>query len=230
MQLVRRSMRLIEDGRLDEVRAMYHPDLVPEGRRRIVAVPTGTSQEAWAEYMKIWLEQFSRFVVEPVAVRGDRIAAYRQRSTNEAGDEVVLLTALEIDESDRVIRLVMFDEEDEVAAIDLLDEWYIEGEGAPRAAVLTADREGFREYHATRLGGIPCERAAPDFVFVDHRPLPWPMSDIDGLLRLMQERVEQAPDVQSRVRKLFVHAAGRSSASATSSAPTSTVGSSSGRC
>ena len=100
-------------------------------------------------------------------------------------------------------RTTHFDDEDEIAAIDLLDEWYIEGEGATDAAILGAGREFLHTYHAHDWTGLR-DRMAPDFEFVDHRPLPWPLSDADGLIRLMQERIDQVPDLRSRIRKLWV--------------------------
>ena len=115
----------------------------------------------------------------------------------------MILNVVEVDAVGRFVRRHHLDTEDETAAIDLLDEWYIEGEGAADAVVLSAQREGMRRYHAQDWDGLRA-MSAPSFEFVDHRPLPWPMSDAEGLIRLMQERIAQVPDLQSRIRKLFV--------------------------
>jgi hypothetical protein len=151
--------------------------------------------------LRVLREQYESAAAEPVAVRGDRLAVHRVSFRDAGGNELVVAAAVEMDESGCVVRLVHFD--DEIAAIDLLDEWYLEGEGAADADVLSSAGAFLRTYHDHDWTGLR-ERMAPDFEFVDHRPLPWPLSDADGLIRLMQERIEQVPDLLSRIRKVFV--------------------------
>ena len=197
------SVGLLAGGRLDDVLAMYDPGITVESRRRIGVTTEATPLADWHAMFLTAVEQWSSWSLEPVAVRGDRIALGRLAAGDDAGNESITLNAVEVDAAGRFVRLTYFDNEDEIAAIDLLDEWYIEGEGAADAVVLSAQREGMRRYHAHDWDGLRA-MSASTFEFVDHRPLPWPMSDAEGLIRLMQERIAQVPDLQSRIRKLFV--------------------------
>jgi hypothetical protein len=149
------------------------------------------------------MEQVRSLAIEPIAVRGERLSVHRSIGNDDGGNEVVTISVSEIDDSGRVTRTTHFDDGDEIAAIDLLDEWYVEGEGAADADVLRAGRELLHTYHAHDWTGLR-DRLAPDFEFIDHRPLPWPLSDADGWVRLMQERIEQVPDLRSRIRKVWV--------------------------
>ncbi len=197
----RLSWRLLAEGRFDELPAVA-PGFALESRRRFLRLP---EEQDWLDALMLLIQQYSSFAVEPLAIRGARAAVVRVVAGDESGNESAWIATLQLDDADRWMRQVNFDEEDEVAAIDLLDEWYIESEGAGGAETLAAHREGMARYHAKDWSGMRA-MAAPNFEFVDHRPLPWPMTGVDGLLRLMQERVEQAPDFRSRVRKLFVDA------------------------
>src|SRR5262245_37791529 len=71
------------------------------------------------------------------------------------------------------------------------------------AGVLAAQREGIRLFHEGDWSGL-AEHLAPEFAFVDRRPLPAPDSDAAGLVHLMQARKGQTPDERSRVRKVYV--------------------------
>ena len=199
-RVAHRVAGLFTEQRLADMPALMHPDIVTESRRRVVGTPAGVG---WDEVAGALSVQFSSASSEPIAVRGERLAANRVVMRDDADNQSVWIAAVELDASGRITRMTNLDEEDEVAAIDLLDEWYIAGEGAEHALVLTAQLEGMRRYHAQDWDGLRA-MSAPGFEFVDHRPLPWPSSDAEGLLRLMRERAAQAPDVRSRVRKLFV--------------------------
>ena len=175
-----------------------HPDIVTESRRHVVGTPAGVEWDVVADALS---RQFSSATAEPLAVRGDRLAAIRVALRDEGDNVTTWIAVVDVDGAGRITRMTNFDEEDEIAAIDLLDEWHIAGEGAD-AVVLSLSQEERRRYHARDWDAM---RAATtdDFELVDHRPLGWPLSDADGWIRLMQERIAQVPDMRCAVRKMW---------------------------
>jgi class 3 adenylate cyclase/ketosteroid isomerase-like protein len=200
----RAGLHLVAAGRWDELRAILHSDFERTDRRHTVSAAPVQGVEAYLEALHR-IERFDSDRIEPLAVRGDRAAVYRAKFSDAGGNEVSGVIALLLDEADLVLRQANFDDDakGEIAAIDLIDGWYFEGEGAAHAVELSISQEGQRWYHARDWDAI---RAATtdDFELIDHRPLGWPLADADGWVRLMQERVAQVPDMRCAVRKAWV--------------------------
>jgi class 3 adenylate cyclase/ketosteroid isomerase-like protein len=185
------------------VLACVAPVMVFDERRRLVRNTCGR---------EIWLEQFrflfdvpkSRFTSQLRATRGERLALNFHRfegEVAEGGGPLAMedhLALHEVDGDGRIVGLVLFDLEDEVAAHAELDARFEAGEGAAhplpawghhRRAIEARDWEAF------------AAATAPDFAYRDHRLLGWgtTVRDVATFVRVMQSAIDLAPD--SRYRK-----------------------------
>ena len=105
-----------------------------------------------------------------VAVRGERLALTRMVTRTSTGDESARLSVNELDADGRMVRSVLFDENDLVAALAELDRAYYFGESAAGQRVLRV----VGRYAATSVAGDLDEiraHLADDFVVVDHQRL-----------------------------------------------------------
>ncbi len=175
---------------------------VHEDRRSIVGSvdlgPRGKLDEVEAT-----IDQGFSFA-EPVivAVRGERLALSRMLTRTAAGDESPRLSVNELDSDGRMTRSVLFDEDDLVAALAELDDWYLTGEDAGIAEAIRPAVEHLAAFHARDWD--PIADSMRDTVVIDHRGL-WPDTDADGYVERMQSLVQTIPDAIVIARKFHVH-------------------------
>jgi hypothetical protein len=141
---------------------------------------------------------FSAQTIEPVALRGDRLALVQLTATTADGYISERLEVTEIDEQARFTRTEIFDVDDLARAVALLDDWYIAGEGRPDAAVIEALAQTTVASNAKDWARFP-SLYNPDFTFVDHTTIGWPELDLDGYIAIQQSYVDQV-HVRSLIR------------------------------
>lgn len=182
------------------VLACVAPVMVFDERRRLVRNTCDRD---------VWLEQFrflfdvpkSRFTSHLRATRGERLALNFHRfegEVAEGGGPLAMedhLALHEVDADGRIVGLVLFDLEDEVAAHAELDGRFEAGVGAA-----VAWRPRYRRAIEARDWEAFAAATAPDFAFRDHRLLGWGTSvrDVPTFVRVMQSAFDLAPDARYR--------------------------------
>jgi class 3 adenylate cyclase/tetratricopeptide (TPR) repeat protein len=109
------------------------------------------------------------------ALRGERLALVHTTFRSDDGTPIFHedgLSVIELDADDRIASWVVYPNDELDAAIDELDRRYIEGEGAPYAAMLAALSAGLRGLNAGDFEAF-ATAYAPDFVFVDSTNAGW---------------------------------------------------------
>jgi class 3 adenylate cyclase len=108
--------------------------------------------------------------IRPIAVRGDRLALSRQVYSGPHSDsfEVEFIFVLEVDDAGRQLESATFELADLPAAVALLEQRYVEGQGAPFAEIL---RLAFALNAAFNARNEDAMRRflADDLEIVDHR-------------------------------------------------------------
>ncbi len=140
---------------------------------------------------------------EVLAVRGDRLVLTRTEYQTPGGFESVTLDVVGIDREGLAECFVTFDEDQLDAVFDELDERWIAGEGAEHEYLIRRLGD-FRAAYADRDWAAIEMIVAEDFVFVDHRPMGLPENSRAGYVRVMQESVEQTPDMRMVLRSASI--------------------------
>ena len=165
--------------RWDQVRAGLADDFVRLDRRRGISAPTANGADDFMAAYAAWFDVgFDTVGVEPLAVRGDRLAFGRFVWRADDGREVAFLGVYELDEAGRIYRAVHFDEDALVDAQRELDERFLIGEGAPHARILQIAAAALLSTPET-LGAL----FSPEFAYVDHRRLGFGEGDGEYFLR-----------------------------------------------
>jgi hypothetical protein len=137
---------------------------------------------------------------EPLAIRGERLALGRHRyrgSTADGGSfENEFLQVQEVDERGRAVRTAVLEVDDLETAVDILDEWYVVGDGAPFADVwrlvnstAAYNARDWDEFRST---------FAPGAVIIDHRPAGWgTLADVDAQVVALRALIELVPDART---------------------------------
>jgi hypothetical protein len=99
--------------------------------RRSVATPTLEGRAAFIENVRAIYDVFDSLVLEPLAIRGDRVALFRVTLSRD-GFAATMLGVYETDERGLVVRGTSFDDEDLDLALDELEDRFVAGEGAAR--------------------------------------------------------------------------------------------------
>jgi class 3 adenylate cyclase len=155
-------------------------------------------------HMKIAAEQGAdRLAFTPLAVRGASLALL-QTSTPSADTSFgsVMLALVSSTDDGRLESTTVYDLTDEDRAIAELDRRYIEGEGAPYAAVLIPALAGVRavsqrDWEAWRAS------YAPNYTLVEHVYSGWGgASDRDASEALVRQAIDAAPGSHLMVRRI----------------------------
>ena len=178
---------LIRNGRFDEARARMGEFMSDDGvqridRRRTVAAPDADGPGVPDSLQALYELGLVEVAADPIAVRGERLALYRQVFRSAGGDELVILTLQENDATDRAAFIANYDETQLTDALDELDARYVAGEGAEHARTIGLFTDGLRRVAARRsrrVGGL----ASPDFEYVDHRPASFGALDTGAFAR-----------------------------------------------
>jgi class 3 adenylate cyclase/tetratricopeptide (TPR) repeat protein len=177
--------RLIEHfaaGRFADVGRLFAADVVLEDHRAIVGLDLhGRSPLVGALEVSSDLAPSRNVSCDPVAVRGSSLVLVRSDQDYGEWSATVLILG-ELGADGAFVRGAWFDADAVHDAIELLDEWYIAGEGAEHAVLVAANAAWFRAMNAFDFDAMRA-LADPGFVYVDHRPLGTPPLDIEGFIQ-----------------------------------------------
>ncbi len=188
-----RVATLATSDRFDEFGSVVAFDFERIDRRTGVSADPVQGPEAWATAFRSTIEiGMDHLAVEPVAIRGERLALVRLTFTTEGGDEVPMLAVIEVDTSGRLCFAAWHDADALTAAVEELDARYVAGEGAEHAEVVAMNAASFRALNTHDHDAFR-ELVAPGWVWEDHRALSTPTLDLDGFI----EWQEGYADVQS---------------------------------
>ena len=152
------------------LRAVFHPDIVQTDRRTGINNVLRGRDAALENFLVLSTAGFiARHEVQ--ATRGERLAITWWSLTDpDSGFVVGLLGVGEIDDDGRIVRVDMFELADREGAFALLDELFIEGEGARYAEMLRLQTAMLRAWNAGDSESI-VSGFAQDVTYLDHRPV-----------------------------------------------------------
>lgn len=180
VRTLRRMEALIGRGDWDEFFGMYSPDVVVESRRKIVGFTTDDIPSGdWPRETKRLLEVGGSHHIEPIAVRGERLALTRlQLGTPDVSpgapiDESLLLIGL--DRAGKVALQLSFEIGDAEAALAELDATYdrFQEQQPPTCLDNAANRviQHYLSHFATRDWDVMAAALADDVSTHDRRPV-----------------------------------------------------------
>ena len=168
-QVSERFLAQFAAGDWDAVADSMSDDYVSDDRRQVVGSGIRHGRDAQIADMRAIADVWNRNLASIVlATRGRRLVLRRVGvSDPEQGPEAFLvetLSVIEIDEDERIVRVVSFDPDDFDSAVMELDARYLAGEAAPHAHSWTVIT---REFAALNRRELPA--TTPDWVNIDHR-------------------------------------------------------------
>ena len=170
-------------------------DLVYVDHRWGGVAPTATGPHEFVDHLRAGTAAgFVRTDFEVLAVRGESLAVSRWTSVSDGGDATVHLALNEVDDDGLAVRSELFEAGDLATVVAVLDEWYLEGEGAAEAPTLRRHADFGRAYAARDWTAVAALFAA-DAVVTDHRALGQGWSTGDDFVASSRAVVELAPDV-----------------------------------
>jgi ketosteroid isomerase-like protein len=178
---IARGLWLQQYGEQADSSAEYADDLVLDDRRTGVTLPQLHGADELIEASRAQDELFGPTAIEPVAVRGDRLALTHTRAVAPSGFEVVGYMTFEIGDDGRFCRMVCFDDTDLVGALDTLEQRYAEiarDSRNPAEAVVIAGTQALNHRDWDAFESIH----HPEMVALDHTPLGFAPTDRDGFL------------------------------------------------
>jgi len=133
---------------------------------------------------------------ETLAIRGDRLSLACFEVRTEAGDVVGELLVNEVEADGLATRTEVFDAGDLARAVELLDRWYLEGEGADLAWMIRPGIAFWHGYNARDWDEVR-SAVADEVELVDHRPASAGTSiqTADQLVTYAQGMIELVPDL-----------------------------------
>ncbi len=177
-------------------------DVVFLDRKRHLSLPELRGRDAWMELRAATESVWGGVWLDPVAVRGDRLALFRGLLESD-GYELPSWTIWECDEAGRLSRGVVFDDDDLDAAVDELNARYAEIRTGPAGPYEQWFRDGpLADFD---WGGEGYRAAvAPEAVTVDHRLLGFAEGSRDEYQARAQAMVESVPDATQLAKKRYV--------------------------
>lgn len=163
--------------------AIVSESLTGADHRRVVNAGDRGSRQTVIEDLHVAAELgFAIWMVDVVAVRGDRLALARIRACGRDPETVQndALNVVETDADEHIISIVVFDLDDIDAAFDDLDARYLTGEAASYSTTWSAIT---RSYRSINQGGPPV--TTQNWLNIDHRRgSSFPPGELPALLAL----------------------------------------------
>ena len=135
-------------------------------------------------------EVFGALVIEPRAVRGDRLDMVHWAYVQEGGFEAPGLSVIELGDDDLVCRVTSFDETEAAIALAFMNARYRELTGH----TATVEHDLFAGFDAINRGDWEAFEATlpPDLVAIDHRPLGFAPADRRSVRRRLDAGFRRA--------------------------------------
>lgn len=127
-----RVISALRRGDIDTATQNYSDHMVNDDHRRLSGDPISDPSLLRVAFERI-AEQFNRFELRTLAVRGQRLHLASYQRSDDGGNQSTGLVLSEIDEDGRIVYDGRFDEEDFATAYRELERRYYTGEGAPNA-------------------------------------------------------------------------------------------------
>jgi class 3 adenylate cyclase len=191
---------LFGTGDLDAIAACFAPDYLQVEHRRGIVLGGEV-----VESIRIALELGVRSgEYEPIAIRGEWLSLgrhlYRGTTADGGAFENAFLQVQTVDEHDRFVRTAVFDVADLDLAVEILDEWYVAGEGAPFADVWRIVAHNATVAYNSRDWETFRAAFAPSVVIVDHRPAGWgSLPGVDAQIEALCGFIELVPDARTMI-------------------------------
>lgn len=145
-------------------------DVFSDDRRRVVNAGVRRGRDAELANWRATSEVWSTHVASTVAIRGERLALFRNAFTNHdqasTAYSAAAFAVVEINDNNRVAGYVVFEADELDAAIAELDARYLAGEASTRSHTWTLVTEAFVALNQRK---IPATTS--DWVNIDHRRL-----------------------------------------------------------
>jgi class 3 adenylate cyclase/tetratricopeptide (TPR) repeat protein len=186
----------------DRFSAGLSAGFVYDDHRSVVNTHTVGRRDAVA-HVQIAAEQgLDRLAFTPLAIRADHLALLRTGTPAEDSFESVMLSVVSSTNDGRLESSSVYDLADADRAIAELDRRYLDGEGAPHAAIL---RPALASQRAINARDWDAFRAccAPDVVFVEHLYRGWGGAEgRDAAVALVRRAIEAIPESHVMVRRI----------------------------
>jgi tetratricopeptide (TPR) repeat protein len=206
MQNWERGQEYLADQNWDAFGALMSEDFVYEDHRSVVAVPAAGRADVVAG-MQFQVEQGAdELVVTPLALRGARLAlirvSHQSRLDAENSFASVMLGVARGTDDGRLDGISVYDLDDQDRAIAELDRRYIEGEGAPYAAILSPALAAVRAIDARNWDAWRAH-VPPDAVLVEHYYRGWGGAvGREASETMMRQAMDAIPDSRVMVRRI----------------------------
>ncbi|MDT5110357.1 MAG: hypothetical protein QOE20_2247, partial [Mycobacterium sp.] len=191
---------LFADNRIEEIGALYADDIHVDDRRAGLRRQSNDRGTALAEVRTMGELGVKNMTADVVAIRGERLALshvrFSGRDQRPEAFHTEILLIVEVDTTERVATLVMFDSADSEAAIAELDARYLAGEAAPYARIWQSAMDTLGEANRHEPGPI-----ITGLTYVDHRRVSFGSGNFG---RAVEELWALVPD--ARYRATAVHA------------------------
>ncbi|MGI9624973.1 MAG: ATP-binding protein, partial [Acidimicrobiales bacterium] len=172
-------------GEPDRSAEVFAPDIRRLDRRRTVSTPELNGAVELVDVLKASLDVgYSLYESQTLAIRGDRLSLAIDTTADDAASTSQRLGVVEVNEAGLMTRIVTFGVDDLALAVEELDRWYVEGEGASERSVLEVPLalvRGLIDMDVGRAEEIGLY-LADDVQIIDHQKLSWPTLDLQGVV------------------------------------------------
>lgn len=173
-------------------------DILRFDKRHSVSTPTLHGRVEFEENLRAIYDVFDSGALEPIAIRGERVALARVILSHD-GFAASMLGVYETNDQGLLCRGTSFDEEDLDAALDELEDRYLDGEGSEHEYIVRRLQDTARARRSRTVEAMD-DLISPDFTVVDHRRIGSGSLDADAMRAAQQARLDQTTEDRSRHR------------------------------
>ena len=200
-------LRAMQSHDVDAAIAVIADDISFDDHRSLTGDPIHGKTDARVALQRI-LVQFNRFESHVLGVRGDLLALFRSRWSDDGGNETTYLHVVEVGDGGRIVADARFDEDDFIGAFQELEERYYSGEGAAFAEAGKTASEFMVAGNTGDLEKMFGELATPELRVESRSGTIFPdrtATDLRGSIELFQAMVSSSQTWMSVVTWLSPH-------------------------